>query len=241
MPHSVHQQAAYNEHAQAVEEAKSHGNASVQRLERLLEIVKSAPSAGAASSTFTVAGGLNLSNLSLWISQAQLDHSIAPAQLEQWSDALEAHIQRGSASFEYAKLFGQLFTEWLASKDSTTQTTALANDDVDPEEAFEKLSRKEMLEQREQFEARVLTDGPPVDAAKFKKYMEDLFTCDREAKLALDSVRSNIKTYADSFATQRIQTDTLKETLKSILEHDLLNVRQVSLRAHRLDLMTVAE
>jgi hypothetical protein len=226
------QRTAYDRHARAVEEANSHGLSSVLRLERLLEIVKSAPAAGVASSTLTVAGGLDLSNLSLWISQAKVDPSVSPTQIGQWSDALEAHIRRGSASFEYANLFGQLFTEWLASKDLASQQKLPAGDegeDVDPEDTFEEVGRQELQEQREQFEARVWGDAQPMDTTPFKKYMEDLFASDREATLTLEHMRENIKNYAESFATQRVQTDALKDTIASLLRQDLLNVRTVSM------------
>jgi hypothetical protein len=200
----------------------------------LLDTIKTAPSAGAASSTLSVAGGLNLGNLSLWISQAKVDTSISPAQIEQWSDTLETHIRRGSASLEYAGLFGQLVTEWLGSKDAASQEKALEGDDgaqVDSEETFEEIGRKELHEQREQFEARVFGDAPPPDVAAFKKYMENLFSSDREATLALERMRENVKNYAKHFTSQRIQTAALKQTIENLLRQDLLNVR-VSLIVH---------
>jgi hypothetical protein len=226
-----HQRTAYYAHTKVIDEANALGHDNLERLEKLLHAVQTAPSAGAASSTLAVAGGLNLQNLSLWIRQAKTDPSISPAQIAEWSNALEAHIRRGEASFDYAKLFGRLFTEWLASKDSSSEgpaaeaeATGDGDGNVDPEEGFHEVGRKELHEQREQYEARVFADAPPVEVEPFRKYMEELFSSNREATLTLEQVRKKIGLYAKTFSNQRVQTYPLKQTIENLLKQDLLNV-----------------
>jgi hypothetical protein len=82
-----HQRTAYYAHTKVIDEANALGHDSLERLEKLLHAVQTAPSAGAASSTLAVAGGLNLQNLSLWIRQAKTDPSISPTQIAEWSNA----------------------------------------------------------------------------------------------------------------------------------------------------------
>jgi hypothetical protein len=169
-----------------------------------------------------------LANLDNWIEQAKIDPSVSPSQIGAWSDALEAHIRRGIASFDYAKLFGQLFTEWLASKDSRAQAPAPESSDdsgaIQMDEDFQEVGRKELHEQREQYEARVFSEGKKVDTALFKEYLEELFASDRESMLTLAQIRINIKAFAKTLTVQRLNVYVLKQTIGNLLKQDLLNV-----------------
>ena len=214
------QRAAYYDHAKLIDEANALGRSSVERVERLLRAVRSAPSAGASSSTLAIAGGLSLPNLELWIAQAKSDPSIPPTQIAHWGDALEQHLRRGGASFDYARLFGQLFTEWLQSAD--TSSPAQEGNDLEASDSFEEIGRKELHEQRAEFEARVFDDSHAPDATKLKEYMEELFSENREASLTLKDVRESIRNFGKSFSTQRVSTHALKLTIDSLLQQDLL-------------------
>jgi hypothetical protein len=116
----------------------------------------------------------------------------------------------------------------LASKDSTTQQkepVGEAEEAIDPEDGYQKVGRKELHEQRAQFEERVFGDKPPVDIAPFKKYMEELFASDREATLTLDRIRTTIGNFAKSFSNEGVQMYQLKHTVENLLKQDLLSVR----------------
>ena len=92
------QRAAFQSHAEVIDEANALGRSSVERGERLLAAVRSAPVAGAASSTLTFAGGVNLYNLEAFLHQAKWDDSISPDKIARWGDALERHLRQGVAS-----------------------------------------------------------------------------------------------------------------------------------------------
>ena len=149
------QRAAFHAHAKVIDEANALGRSSIERVERLLAAVRSAPSAGAASSTLSVAGGVSLANLDLWIAQAKSDPSISPAQIAGWADALEQHLRHSEASFDYARLFGQLFTEWLQSAD--TSTPASNDNGESAQEDFEEVGRKDGKHSREAVPDLLLT------------------------------------------------------------------------------------
>jgi hypothetical protein len=213
------QRAAFHNHTKVIEDANALGHSSIDRLERLLSAVRTAPSASAASSTLVVAGGLSLANLDLWIAQAKADPSISPAQIAGWADALEQHFRRNGASFDYARLFGQLFTEWLQSADASSS----AKEGGDASETFEEVGRKELHDQRTEFEARVFDNSPSSDANALRNYMEELFKSNREATLTLESVRESVKSFGTRFSTQRVTVRELKTTIASLLKQDLLN------------------
>jgi hypothetical protein len=221
------QRAAYYAHIKQVDAANALGTSSVERLESLLAAVRSAPSAGAASETLAVAGGLSLANVARWIEQAKTDPSISPAQIISWADALEQHLRRGPASFDYAKLFGELFTEWLQSADAGAPEPAVGADDdavpgVGSEEDFQNVGRKELHEQRATFEAHVFGDAPKPDAERFRAYMEELFAGDREASLTLEEARKDIGAFAKKLSSERLTTSSLAGTIKNLLLQDLL-------------------
>jgi hypothetical protein len=222
------QRAAYNAHVKQIDTANALGRSSVARLEALLAAVRSAPSAGAASETLAVAGGLNLPNIARWIEQAKTDPSVSPAQISGWADALEQHLRRGTASFDYAKLFGELFTEWLQSADAGAPEPTVGVDDeasagAGSEEDFQNVGRKELHEQRATFEARVFGDATKPDAERFRAYMEELFAGDRESSLTLKDVRKDMAAFAKELSSERLTTSSLADTIKDLLLQDLLS------------------
>ena len=62
-----------------------------------------------------------------WLRQAKTDPTITTEQIQEWGNLLETHLRASVTRFDYAKLFGNLLTEWLQSGDS--QATGLTDSD----------------------------------------------------------------------------------------------------------------
>jgi hypothetical protein len=223
------QRIAYKEHAHVIDTARARGESSIERVELLLGAIRSWPGYGASRG---VASKLNLENLDCWLSQARVDPSVSKAQIRAWGDDLEAHIRRISNSFDYAKLFGNLFTEWLSSGDeaSTTETPAKSDDD-EPAEEFTEVGRKEAHEQRAELEARVFIE-PKVDVPALEAYLNELFCVqsdngrDQHAKRvseALEHLRRDLRRFSKSLLETRMDSSSVKTTITTLLREDLLD------------------
>ncbi|KAF8662755.1 hypothetical protein AX16_001113 [Volvariella volvacea WC 439] len=98
-----------------------------------------------------------------------------------WVDTLKNHIKQVGRRFDCAKLFGELFKEWLASGDSSTALPASLYRSVDdgsttqarpspsdaPTDGFVDVGRIERVEQKEKFNSIVFEEfSTDVDALK---------------------------------------------------------------------------
>jgi hypothetical protein len=236
------QRVSYKEHARVVEEARAYGSTSIERVQALLSAIRSWNGYGAAQAADGVGGSLDLDNLELWLQQARVDPTIPPDQLSAWGDALEAHIRRIENSFDYARLFGQLFGEWLSSGDAEGLPKADSKDvEAAEEDEPVEIGRKEAQEQRRELEERVFEEKK-IDKPAFERYLDELFCvgANKQEKRnhakarvadALDSLRESTKSFCESLPKERINSETLKGTIKSLLSEDLLdNEKRATLR-----------
>ena len=53
-----------------------------------------------------------------WLYQARHDRSISSEQVKSWATTLETELRQAVTRYDYAKLFGDLLDEWIASGDS---------------------------------------------------------------------------------------------------------------------------
>ena len=149
------QRVAYQVHAKVPEEASAAGDNLLSRVEILLKAVRSWSGSGVLSSSSTLGGNLNLQNLDLRMPQAKHDPSFSSEILLDWIETLETHIRHSMMRFDCAKLFGNLFNEWLATGDPAP----VAGDDVKPRAAAgdEGGGRKERQEQKDRLTSIILT------------------------------------------------------------------------------------
>ena len=158
---------------------------------------------------------------SRWLHQAKTDPSITAEQIRDWGNLLETHLQASVTRFDYAKLFGNLLTEWLQSGDSQATGPVISDDSNDVEggapAAADKPARTEKLEQKDKIKELIFTEKP-MDTSAIEEYLEELFnTPDAEAALA--EVRKQTESVGDSI---RHATVSLRD-LKTWLIHSLLN------------------
>ncbi|RYO76037.1 hypothetical protein DL766_009589 [Monosporascus sp. MC13-8B] len=61
---------------------------------------------------------LELQNLDCFLAQAAYDPSVSAGMMDKWEKSLLRHLGTQSLKFQYASLYAQLVTEWLAAEKS---------------------------------------------------------------------------------------------------------------------------
>ena len=92
-------------------------------------------------------------------------HPISPSLLDKWQQALEQALDVPSRKYEHASLFGRLVMEWLDSPNDTPFSTG-GSESGDP---FEHVGRKEMHDQRKEWESIVFGEHSKPDSAPLSK------------------------------------------------------------------------
>lgn len=226
------QRLAYQAHAKAIDQANAYGQAGdvIKKVEVLAKAIKSWTGSGALSSQKIVGGKLQLVDLEFWLQQAKKDPSFSREIAQGWAETLEAHINHAKTRFDCAKLFGNLFNEWLASGDSSALTYQLevegASDGGDDltetsSASFVEVGRKEMYEQKEKLQS-IIFDEYPVDVAKINKYLEGLFEPE-EAKNALEKLRKDLQDYGYSLQRTTITRHDVEHVISGLLASGLMD------------------
>ena len=219
------QRLAYDEYAKVLDTARTLGEKGeiLEKVEVLVKAVKAWPGSGSLGSNNIVGGKLHLHDLEFRLLQARHDPSFTKAIAEDWAETLEAHIRHTIMRFGSAKLFGNLFNEWLASGDSVAvsyQRHAEQRDN-DAVEEFVDVGRKEIHEQREKFTS-IVFDDCPVDENALEAYLEDLFS-DEEARKALDNLRKDMQQFGQTFQRRKISTSQVITTINGVIASGLVD------------------
>jgi hypothetical protein len=120
------------------------------------------------------------------------------------------------ARFDYAKLFGNLLTEWLQSGDSQA-TGPIISDDSDAggsepvASTDNKPLRAEKLEQKDKIQELIFAEKL-VNTKAIEEYLEDLFSTP-DAKAALTEVRRYLEIVGSSLRSATISPRELKNWL----------------------------
>lgn len=223
---------AYEAHAKSIlSTAQKEEGDPIKQNEILLDGIKS-------WSGWSAEGDLNVTNIELWVEQAKYDPGFPPNLLKQWSKQMKGKIDHETTRFEYACLFGKLLNEWLQDKQQalTTVPSSDANDKGD----FEKLNRKETLEQKAKLESLIFK-SKEVDVPALETYLEELFS-DDEAKKSLKRLRRSVEDFSKKLRTDEITTGDMKWCIKALLQSDLLSdAKQMTLREFSGNPTIVAE
>ncbi|KAF2144427.1 uncharacterized protein K452DRAFT_284744 [Aplosporella prunicola CBS 121167] len=163
--------------------------------------------------------GKSLSNISHFLDQARHDPSVSNSLLGEWQTWLEQNLEIQSDKYNYAVLFGQLLTEWIEKPNETLLRPASPDSDAD----FEITGRKEMYEQRKQWEEKVFTEKK-TDKTRIHAYLDGLFASNgsprKTKKSDLESLRDRLKKLGDIPAlTER----SLRSAIKGLLRSDLFS------------------
>ncbi|KAF7507500.1 hypothetical protein GJ744_010431 [Endocarpon pusillum] len=167
----------------------------------------------------------SLRNKRRFLRQAQADPSFSPAILRQFGDELLRDLELKSQGHIHAEFFSKLVTEWLSDSDEadlgiTENPDELANSTS----SFENIGRKEMYEQRAQWESLVFTRSD-TDPEVINDYLTKLFTSTKTKAKALEDIRTQVRAFSAGFETRsgRFDSDYLKVTIKGLALTDLLS------------------
>ncbi|KAF8877892.1 hypothetical protein BD779DRAFT_1475005 [Infundibulicybe gibba] len=116
----VKQRLAYGARSAVLRRANATVDDLPAKVEALLDGVNSWSSSGSAPDT--IGGELSLADIRTWLPQVREDSNFSTQVLQSWAHTLETHVRHMFVKFEFTKLFGKLFTEWVASGDFATAT-----------------------------------------------------------------------------------------------------------------------
>jgi hypothetical protein len=229
------QRLAYKEHAKVLDTAKAIGETGdiIKKVETLAKAIKSWTGSGAVKHDKVVGARLQLDDLEFWLQQARKDPSFSQDIAERWADTLEQHICHTVTRFDAARLFGNLFNEWLASGDSSavayqgpTEDQDLQDTDANAEveTTFEKLGRKEMYEQKDKL-VSIVFDDYPIDVEKLEAYLANLFRSE-EATKGLEKMRKELKDFSYWLKRKTITVVDVRNAIAGLLVSGLMNEEQ---------------
>jgi hypothetical protein len=128
---------------------------------------------------------LSIANLKHFIHQAKHDPSVSATLLQDWQSKLEHELDVTGVKYEYAALFGKLVTEWIKhpNPETSAKVSSHVGDESDTEmsDSFDAIGRKEMHEQREQWETYAFMERN-VDQGKIEEYLKEIFEDTMQAK-----------------------------------------------------------
>ncbi|OQV09461.1 hypothetical protein CLAIMM_13581 [Cladophialophora immunda] len=161
-------------------------------------------------------------NQQLFLRQAGKDPAFAPEIVHRIHDELVEHLSLKSVQHEHAQFFSELVTEWLSS--STDTKARRSEDDTTEETSFESVGRKEMHEQRVQWESIVFSN-PETDETGIDRYLNNLFKSDKSVSKSFKSVETSTKAFCHGLhsTVELFGADDLKVTITGLLRTDLLS------------------
>ena len=165
-----------------------------------------------------------------FIEQSKHDPSVSSTLLETWEADLRHSLDLPSRKHQHAMLFGRLATEWLESGAKTAG--------VEEEDSFEPVGRKEMHEQRKQWEQLVFDPPSAPNTSAIETYLKDLFASTTESQVALKKLRESM----EEFKLAHITPEEVKITTRNLLSSDLLNFeKQAALKDLRDNPLVLTE
>jgi hypothetical protein len=136
---------------------------------------------------------LSIANLKQFLHQAQHDSSVSVTQLQDWQARLEQELDVTGTKYEYAALFGKIVTEWIKHPNPTTAEKARSHASGELHSKVNDASgRKEMHEQREQWETLALEEAK-VDKSSIKLYLDEVFQATPQNKKIKESPLQNLR------------------------------------------------
>lgn len=142
-------------------------------------------------------------------------------------------INHESTQYDYAKLFGNLLTDWLTSSHygvDTIQTQISENTETTSnQEDFEKLSLTDSMEQKSQAESIIFREKE-IDVPGLEAYLEELFS-EEDTQEALRTLRRRLAAFGDNLRCTTISERDIHWCIKSLLAADLLSdAKQTTLK-----------
>lgn len=164
-------------------------------------------------------GSISIANIRQFIDQSQMDPSVPSTLLSEWRTTLTQALDIPSRKYEHAALYGRLVMEWLDS-DAGSSISDLSSSD---RESFEHVGRKEMHDQRREWESIVFARDASSDSKKIDSYLADIFGSTSKAKTMVKEPLGILRDDMKSFKLPRLNIEDVKTCISGILTTDLLS------------------
>ncbi|KAI6766081.1 hypothetical protein HG530_007151 [Fusarium avenaceum] len=165
---------------------------------------------------------VELKNLDRFLDQAKTDPSVSSKMLAAWEESLTRQLDMQALQYQYAWLYGELVTEWLAG-DKEKDPEA----DVEMGGAFEDVGEQAKLQSKIDWENTVF-EPASVDTVAIKRYLDALFgTGEKDKKTitnSLQRLRNSISSHEGRISTpDQFTVASLKWIIPGLHSSDLLS------------------
>ena len=167
-----------------------------------------------------------LYNKRVLLARAVVDPSFSQEYVRNIGEDLSAGLQLQSLHNEHAQFFSELVTQWLSNPDAPSLQ---AQSNPDDNGSFDHVGRKEMHEQRAQWEELVFSESS-VDEAQVETFLTSLFESSKKASIPFVEMRKNIRETCSQlqYDSRLFDSDSLKVAIKGVIATDLLLEDKIS-------------
>ncbi|KIJ40904.1 hypothetical protein M422DRAFT_172975 [Sphaerobolus stellatus SS14] len=211
------QRLAYIESQKKVlQKAEALVNDPVAKVELLVKAVRAWNGSGALGSDENVENKITLGNLDDLLLQAKRQPYFNKKILDKWANTLEGYIRHRTLKFEYAKLSGNLFDDWLISGDTDVMvnSTEIAPESIE-EKDFVEVGRKEMHEQKARL-ASLIFEERKIDEEALSSYLSGLFS-HKSAIKSLEHLRRENRLFGEKLKKEKMSSVEVKGAMKGLL------------------------
>lgn len=159
-------------------------------------------------------------NIQRLLERSRYDPKASAALLQKSQSALEQALDVPSRKYEHASLFGQLVTEWLGSRNGSSTNGSAGSDASDP---FEHIGRKEMHDQRREWESIVFAEGSKSDPKKVEAYLANVFGSTSMAKKMIKTPLESLRRTMESFKLETLDTASLMVCIDGVIKTEMLS------------------
>jgi hypothetical protein len=168
-------------------------------------------------------------NIRRFLLQGRYDPSISDSAVKDWITRLENDLRFLQLKHEHASFYSKLVTEWLSHLNDANKDPAVDQTDdaasAKSDAGFESVGRKEMHEQRAQWESLVFTGTTEVKEDSINAYLDSLFQKTKLSRQALKELRESVHRFGTHLATKGewLDVEELQWVASALMKTDLLS------------------
>lgn len=163
-------------------------------------------------------------NTRRFLLQSRHDASVSDEVVREWIARLEDSLRYHTVTYEHAKFYSDLVSEWLVDLEEKPSEEGL------DKSSFEQVGRQEMHNQRATWESLVFSPAE-VDSQAVEAYLDKLFNQTKLSQQALKELREKIRDFGSNLRsnTKAFDINMLKTISSSLLRSDLLTPEKTSI------------
>ena len=162
---------------------------------------------------------ISKANIRQFLEQSRHDSSVPSAMLQAWQTAFEQALDVPSRKYEHASLFGRLVVEWLGKGEEPALSDATGTS----QDHFEHVGRKEMYDQRREWESIVFAESSTSKPAATSMYLTSLFGSTSKAKRMVKEPLETLRECMRTFQLGTFDVLALQTCMTAMLETDMLS------------------